>query len=166
MPDRNETTDKGSGPQVLVTHFVDLTQLLAQQPNVATLAVVAKGNVIEWQSKFRRVMRKVCMDRALTSPIPPRLMAAAIPARGILLLWPGAAEDERGFEVRSSPAGRRISTDLSRAFAALGMDLPVDVSVAVPVTRYLHPVYGECLALHFQSAEFLPEKSRTAAGLM
>lgn len=166
MPDTTGASGKGGRPEVLVTHFVDLTQLLAQQPDLKTLAVVARKSTIEWPAKFRRAMREVCKDRALTSPIPPRLMAAIIPARGILLLWPGAADDRRGFEVQASPAGRRVTTDLAEAFAALGVRLPYGITVGIPATRYLHPIHGECLALHFRSAEFLPKKSRTAAGLM
>ncbi|MFZ5825734.1 MAG: hypothetical protein ACOY94_15665 [Bacillota bacterium] len=163
----NDSSAPGKGGrEVQVTHFVDLTQLLAEQPDIRRLAVMARGSAIEWPAKFRRAMREVCKDRALTTPIPPRLMAAVIPARGILLLWPGIGDDERGFEVQASPAGRRVTTDLKEAFDALSIHLPYGVVVAVPATRYLHPVHGECLALHFRSAEFLPEKSRTAAGLM
>lgn len=166
MAKRNDRNRSGATPQVMVTHFVDLTQLLSQLPDVKSLAVLAKGNTIEWQAEFRRVMREVCKDRALAYPVPPCLLAAAVPTRGLLLLWPTSADDARGFTVRVSPAGRRITTDLTEAFAALGIDLPNEITAAVPVTRYLHPIYGECVALHFQVAEFLPEKSRTAAGVM
>lgn len=166
MADGIAHSGKGEGPEVLVTHFVDLTQLLAEQPDLKTLCVVARQGTIEWPAKFRRAMREVCKDRALTAPIPPRLMAAVIPARGILLLWPGTADDGRGFAVQASPAGRRVTTDLTEAFEALGVHLPYGIVIGVPATRYLHPIHGECLALHFRAAEFLPEKSRSAAGLM
>lgn len=166
MARQTDPSGPNDGPEVLVTHFVDLTQLLSEQPDIKRLAVVARGNLIEWHAKFRRVMREVCKDRGLPLPTPPRLMAAAILVRGILLLWPGDADDRRGFEVKSSPAGRRITTDLTKAFGVLGMNLPYEITIAIPITRYLHPNYGECVALHFQAAEFLPEKSRTAAGIM
>lgn len=155
-----------NGPQVPRTHFVDLTQLLSQEPDIKKLAVLAKGNVIEWHARFRRAMREVCLDRAHPEAVPARLRAAAIAPRGILLLWPASVDQSEAFPVNSSPTGRRVTTDLTQAFASLGICLPVEVTVAIPVTRYLHPVYGECLALHFMGAEFLPEKSRTAAGLM
>lgn len=150
---------------MLYIHGVDLTELLAQQPDIKTLAALAKGNVIEWPIAFRRAMGALCQDRAVRRDIPARLMAAVIPGRGILLLWPGPAHDHRGFEVHSSPAGRRVRTDLTLAFACLGIDLPYQVAVAIPVTRYRDPVCGACLALHFRAAEFLPKKSRSAAGL-
>ncbi len=149
-----------------MTHFVDITQLLLAKPDLKVLAVQARGNTLEWPAKFRRAMREVCRDRALTCPVPPRIMVAAVPSRGLLLVWPGDAEDPRGFPVRVTPAGRRITADLTEGFAALGINLGPNIVIAIPVTRYLHPVHGECLALHFQAAEFLPEKSRTAAGLL
>jgi hypothetical protein len=163
---RSPMDDPALRPPVIVTYMIDLTQLLAQPPDVKTLAVLVKGNRIEWQAKFRRAMGEVCKARAVSPPIPPRLKAAAVPSRGILLLWPVSTPCEPGFPVEASPAGRRITTDLTEAFGALGMNLPDEIAAAVPVTRYLHGTYGECLALHFQRAEFLPEKSRTAAGFM
>lgn len=161
-----ESNCERAGPQVKITHFVDITQLVTVQPDIKTLSVISQGNVIEWPAKFRRAMREVCKDRALRAPIPPQLLAAAIPSRGILLLWPGTGAGEHGFPVRQSPAGRRVTTDLTAAYAALHIDLPNEIVIEIPATRYLHPVYGETLALHFHGAEFLPEKSRTAAALI
>gem|GEM_PF-3177250 len=166
MVSRPESDGGQTGPQVIVTHFVDLTQLALVKPDMKTLAVQGRGNTLEWPAKFRRAMRAVCQDRALPWAVPPRLMVAAVPSRGLLLLWPGAEDEARGFVVRLSPAGRRITTDLTEGFAALGMNLSQEIVIAIPVTRYLHPVHGECLALHFRAAEFLPEKSRTAAALI
>lgn len=154
------------GPQVLLTHFLPLPEFVREQPDIKELAVLTRGNNLEWPARFRRAMRSICYNRAFPQAVPPRVMVAVVPNQGILLLWPCSHADERGFEVRSSPAGRRVTTDLAIAFGALGIDLPADVVTAIPATRYLHPVHGECMALHLAGAEFLPEKSRSAAGRM
>lgn len=154
------------GPEVLLTHFLPLPEFAREQPDIKELAVLTRGNSLEWPTRFRRAMRAVCFNRAFPQAVPPRVMVAAVPNQGILLLWPCLAAEERGFEVRSSPAGRRVTTDLALAFAFLGVDLPAEVVTAIPATRYLHPVHGECIALHLTGAEFLPEKSWSAAGLM
>ncbi|MFZ5814689.1 MAG: hypothetical protein ACOY93_05245 [Bacillota bacterium] len=163
---KGKETGRSSGPRVEITHFADLTQLVSAQPDIERLSVLTRGNIMEWPSKFRLAMREVCVSRALSEPIPAQIRIAAIPNRGLLLLWPTHPADPDGFAVHVSPAGRRISADLTEAFAVLGIDLPPEVVVAVPATHYLHPTHGLCLALHLRSAEFLPERSRTAAGRM
>lgn len=163
MSQDNQVPAEGATLQEDEAELIDRTKINVEPPNIKKLSVRARGRSIEWRAKFRRAMRELCKERGTPSPVPSRLLSAAIRSKGILLVWPGEADDERGFEVYVSKGGRKIMTNLAAAFASMKIELPDGISVDVPVTRYLHGTYGRCLALHFNEAEFLPKSSASAA---
>ncbi len=153
-------------PEDAVEEVIRRTQIKTYHPSTHELAVRLEDNTIHWWARFRDAMQQLCQLHGIPGPVPTTLMAAAIREKGILLLWPGGANDPDGFDVNVYEQGGKITTTLTEALSVLKVDLPNNTSVAVPVTPYKSRQYGPCLALHLTKARFLRRDgvSQAAAG--
>lgn len=132
-------------------------------PDISRLSVRTFGTTLDWTAGFRRAMRALCRVRGVAGSRPERLRVTPSKAGDMLLVWPAAPGEHRGYAVRAQKEPRGITTALARPMGGLGATIPDGICVELPVTRCQDPEHGPCLALHLRRGEFRYLESRGSA---
>lgn len=129
--------------------------------------VLAIGTTLSWSVAFKESMEALCSVHGVAGPVPSRVGLSAVKGEGLLLVWPTGPDEPDTVPVIASAQARRVTTDLSDAFAKLGAFIPPGIASEIPFGPYHSPKYGQCLALHLAKATFLYKRSRgSAIGLL